>query len=163
VRGGWHGITALPTRAHSPIGAPAELAAPGAAGGKRAIRKQGDRDHCSNSGGYPLFSGTEQGWNLSGYDAIVDHWSRVLVGPSRSRRAFLDLMADPAPGRIEPYKRMAFDIGPKRLDIGEFNRGAASLDSIARAVPATSRHWSARTPDVASRRWRTSIGSIGSV
>jgi hypothetical protein len=72
-------------------------------------------------------------------------------------------MADPASRPIEPYKRMAFDIGPKRLAIGEFNRGAASLDSIARAVPATLRHWSARTPDVALRRWRTSIGSIGSV
>jgi hypothetical protein len=40
--------------------------------------------------GYPLFSGTVQGWNLTGYDPSVDQWSRVLVVRSRSRRALLE-------------------------------------------------------------------------
>lgn len=61
------------------------------------------------NGGYPLFSGTVQGPNLVGYDPSVDRWSRVLVVRSRSRRAFLDMMTDPAYGPIEPYKLMAFD------------------------------------------------------
>jgi len=41
-------------------------------------------------GGYPLFSGTVQGRNLTGYDPSVDQGSRVLVVRSRSRRAFLE-------------------------------------------------------------------------
>ena len=58
-------------------------------------------------GGYPLYAGRTQGRNLFEHRADLDDWSRVLVVRYPSRRAFLDLLCNPAYREIAPYKLMA--------------------------------------------------------
>ena len=59
------------------------------------------------TGAYPLFAGEAQGTNVIGSRG---GWNRVLVMRYPSRRAFLDLIADPAYAPIAPYKLMALDV-----------------------------------------------------
>lgn len=61
-------------------------------------------------GVYPTFAGSAQGQNLLGYGQDVDNWSRILVVRYPSRRAFLDLLSDPAYEAVEPYKLMALQL-----------------------------------------------------
>jgi hypothetical protein len=60
--------------------------------------------------GYPLVGGTTQGKNLMEHEPALDDWSRALVVRYPSRRDFLNLMADPAYGPLEPYKTMALKV-----------------------------------------------------
>jgi hypothetical protein len=60
------------------------------------------------NGGYPMLAGTSQGRNVAGFEPAVDDWSRVAFVRQPSRRAYLDLMTDPAFAPLEPYKLMAF-------------------------------------------------------
>ncbi|MBV8500343.1 MAG: hypothetical protein JO006_01340 [Paucibacter sp.] len=62
------------------------------------------------NGGYPIYAGNTAEPNLFSTDAPLDHWSRVLVVRYPSRRAFLELLADPAYGPIAPYKLMSLDL-----------------------------------------------------
>ena len=62
------------------------------------------------SGVLPLFGGDTQGGNVLDYQAELDNWSRVMVVRYSSRRAFLDLITDPAYAPILPYKLMAFRV-----------------------------------------------------
>lgn len=62
------------------------------------------------SGSYPLFGGQTQGRNLLNAPAQLDNWDRVLVVRYRNRRAFLDLLTDPAYGPILPYKLMSLEV-----------------------------------------------------
>lgn len=63
-------------------------------------------------GAYPLFGSAMQGvldgaqpsTNLISFDPAVDNWSRVLVVRYPSRRAFLELIGDPAYLEYLPYK-----------------------------------------------------------
>lgn len=70
-------------------------------------------------GGYPLVGGATQGGNILGHAPALDDWSRVLLVRYPSRRAFLELLSDPAYGPIEPYKLMALQVvlTPVRDDI----------------------------------------------
>jgi hypothetical protein len=43
-------------------------------------------------------------------DPALEKWSRVLVVRYPSRRAFLELLADPDYAPIEPYKFMALEV-----------------------------------------------------
>jgi hypothetical protein len=43
-------------------------------------------------------------------EPALDDWSRALVVRYPSRRDFLNLMADPAYGPLEPYKTMALKV-----------------------------------------------------
>ncbi len=61
-------------------------------------------------GSYPLFAGMTQGQNLIGHAAELDDWSRVIVMRYPSRRAVLELFADPAYAPFEPYKMMALQV-----------------------------------------------------
>ena len=61
-------------------------------------------------GGYPLYAGETQGANLMGYGEGQDKWSRVLLVRYPSRRAFLDLVTDPAYAPVAPYKLMALEV-----------------------------------------------------
>ncbi|HYA65381.1 MAG TPA: hypothetical protein VEE84_01745 [Burkholderiaceae bacterium] len=58
-------------------------------------------------GGYPIYAGQPQGKNLIEHRVELDDWNRVLVVRYPSRRAFMDLVSDPAYLKIEPYKLMA--------------------------------------------------------
>lgn len=60
-------------------------------------------------GGYLMVGGRVQGANVVDLESnpALDHWSRVLVVRYPSRRAFLELLADPAYAPMEPYKFMA--------------------------------------------------------
>jgi hypothetical protein len=60
---------------------------------------------------YPLFGGKPQGPCVlpASNDPRTDTLTRVLVVRYTSRRAFLDLVSDPAYAPIEPYKVMAFE------------------------------------------------------
>jgi len=60
-----------------------------------------------SSGSYPLFIGTTQGENLFEHAAELDNWDRVIVMRYPSRRAVLELFADPDYMPWEPYKLMA--------------------------------------------------------
>lgn len=60
--------------------------------------------------GYPLLIGRPQGKNIAGFESALDDWSEVLVVRYRDRRAFLELLADPAYGPIAPYKLMAVQL-----------------------------------------------------
>jgi len=62
------------------------------------------------SGSYPVYDGNVSGRNLFGYERSQDDWNRVLVVHYPSRRAFLELVADPAYGPIAPYKLMSLDL-----------------------------------------------------
>jgi uncharacterized protein (DUF1330 family) len=61
-------------------------------------------------GSYPLFAGMTQGQNLIEHAAELDNWSRVIVMRYPSRRAVLELFADPAYAPFEPYKLMALQV-----------------------------------------------------
>jgi len=61
-------------------------------------------------GGYPLYAGQTQGKNLLVHDAGLDDWSRVLVVRYPSRRAFMELVTDPAYREVAPYKLMALKV-----------------------------------------------------
>ena len=61
-------------------------------------------------GGYPLVGGMTQGRNLMPIEPALDDWSRLALIRYPSRRAFLRLLADPAYGPLEPYKKMALDL-----------------------------------------------------
>src|SRR5215470_11282339 len=61
-------------------------------------------------GAFPLFAGETQGGNVMGFDAGEDGWNRVLLVRYPSRRAFLDLVTDPAYAPIAPYKLMALEV-----------------------------------------------------
>ncbi|MEJ6002956.1 hypothetical protein [Paucibacter soli] len=61
-------------------------------------------------GGYPLYAGQAQGKNLLVHEAGLDDWSRVIVVRYPSRRAFMELVTDPAYRTIAPYKLMALKV-----------------------------------------------------
>lgn len=63
-------------------------------------------------GGYPMIGGPVRGANVIDLESnpALDDWSRVLVVRYPSRRAFLELLADPAYAPIEPYKFMALEV-----------------------------------------------------
>lgn len=63
-----------------------------------------------STGSYPLFIGTTQGENLITHAAELDNWSRVIVVRYPSRRAVLELFADPEYMPWEPYKMMALRV-----------------------------------------------------
>jgi len=58
-------------------------------------------------GGYPAYAGSVDSKNLLGRGAGLDDWSRVLLVRYPSRRAFMNLVADPGYALIAPYKLMA--------------------------------------------------------
>ncbi|HYA76680.1 MAG TPA: hypothetical protein VED83_07195 [Burkholderiaceae bacterium] len=58
-------------------------------------------------GGFPLYAGRAQGPNLFEHRDELDDWSRVLVVRYPSRRAFFDLLCNPAYREVAPYKLMA--------------------------------------------------------
>jgi uncharacterized protein (DUF1330 family) len=61
-------------------------------------------------GAAATYAGSVRGRNLFGFDAAVDDWSRVLVVRYPSRRAFLDLVSDPAYAPMVPYKLASIDL-----------------------------------------------------
>ena len=61
-------------------------------------------------GGYPLVSGMTQGKNLMPIQPALDDWSRLALVRFPGRRAFLSLLADPAYGPVEAYKKMALEL-----------------------------------------------------
>lgn len=61
-------------------------------------------------GVYPTFAGKAQGQNLLGSGENLDNWSGILVVRYPSRRAFLDLLSNPAYKAVEPYKIMAVQL-----------------------------------------------------
>lgn len=61
-------------------------------------------------GGYPLYAGVARPENLMEYRPELDRWSRLLVVRYPSRRAFLDLIAEPGFQAVEPYKLMALSV-----------------------------------------------------
>ena len=60
--------------------------------------------------GVPVIGGTTQGQVLVEQEAALDDWSRVAVVRYPSRRDFLNMMADPAYGPLEPYKSMSMNL-----------------------------------------------------
>ena len=62
------------------------------------------------TGAYPLFGGEAQGTNVMGFGPGQDGWSRIILMRYPSRRAFLDLVTDPAYAPTAPYKLMALDV-----------------------------------------------------
>jgi hypothetical protein len=60
-------------------------------------------------GAYPTFAGDVDAANLFGFDPNMDHWSRIAIVRYPSRRAFLDLLSNPAYQEVEPYKAMALE------------------------------------------------------
>jgi hypothetical protein len=87
--------------------------APGYAGSPRA-----SNDHYEESalplalkqGAFAMFAGAPQGGNVMGFGPGQDGLDRVLLMRYPSRRAFLDLVTDPAYAPIAPYKLMALDV-----------------------------------------------------
>ena len=61
-------------------------------------------------GGYPLVSGMTQGKNLMPIQPALDDWSRLALVRFPGRRSFLSLLADPAYGPVEAYKKMALEL-----------------------------------------------------
>lgn len=62
------------------------------------------------TGAYPLIGGHTQGRDVLDASPELDDWSRVLVVRYRNRRAFLDLLTDPAYAPVMPYKLMALSV-----------------------------------------------------
>ena len=60
-------------------------------------------------GGYPVYAG-DLGRNLLEFKPEVDDWNRLLVVRYPSRRAFMDLVTDPAYAPVLPYKLMALSV-----------------------------------------------------
>lgn len=61
-------------------------------------------------GASATYAGNVNGRNLFGFGPEVDDWSRVLVIRYPSRRAFLDLVSDPAYASMVPYKLASLDL-----------------------------------------------------
>jgi uncharacterized protein (DUF1330 family) len=61
-------------------------------------------------GAYPLYAGMTHGQNLVEHAAELDHWSRVILMRYPSRRAALELFADPDYAPVEPFKMMALQV-----------------------------------------------------
>jgi uncharacterized protein (DUF1330 family) len=61
-------------------------------------------------GGFGQFVGTPQGRNVLDSPADADDWTRVLLVRYPSRRAFLELVADPAYAPTAPLKLMASQV-----------------------------------------------------
>jgi len=61
-------------------------------------------------GGMGQFAGTPQGRNVLDSPPDVDNWTRVLLVRYPSRRAFLELLADPGYGPSAPLKLMASQV-----------------------------------------------------
>jgi hypothetical protein len=79
-------------------------------------------------GGYPLLGGEVAGVrsrdgrqhsNLMAYDRDVDDWSRVLVVRYPGRRAFFELLANPAYLDVMPYKLASLKVAlvPVRAEV----------------------------------------------
>ncbi len=83
------------------------------------------------AGAIPLFAGSVRNENVMGFSPPVDHWSRVLVMRYPSRRAFFDLVTDPAYAPIAPYKLAALDVNlvpmAAELTIPDLRLAAAAL------------------------------------
>jgi uncharacterized protein (DUF1330 family) len=62
------------------------------------------------TGGYPVYAGQAQGSNVLVHEPGLDDWSRVLVVRYPSRRAFMELVTDPAYREVAPYKLMALTV-----------------------------------------------------
>ena len=89
---------------------PGQTAFPGTPAQANAYYEEKARALLLKSGSYPIYSGNVSEKNLFGYERNQDDWSRVLVVRYPSRRAFLELVADPAYGPIAPYKLMSLDL-----------------------------------------------------
>ena len=61
-------------------------------------------------GAYPVYAGMTHGQNLVEHTAELDHWSRVILMRYPSRRAALELFADPDYAPIEPYKMIGMQV-----------------------------------------------------
>jgi uncharacterized protein (DUF1330 family) len=61
-------------------------------------------------GGYPAYAGTVRGGNVIATDAALDGWNRVLLVRYPNRRAFMNLLANPAYAPIAPYKLQALEL-----------------------------------------------------
>lgn len=61
-------------------------------------------------GGYPTYAGIPHGGNVLEQRPEFDDWSRVLLVRYPSRRAFMDLVSDPAYQAVAPYKLMALSV-----------------------------------------------------
>ena len=61
-------------------------------------------------GGFPAVAGTIAGHDLFGHELGAANYDRVLMVRYPSRRAFLDLVTDPAYLPYVPYKLMAQDV-----------------------------------------------------
>jgi hypothetical protein len=61
-------------------------------------------------GAIPIFAGPVTGENVIGFEHAGVRWNRVLVMRYPSRRAFLDLLSDPAYAPLAPYKLMSLDV-----------------------------------------------------
>jgi hypothetical protein len=62
------------------------------------------------NGGYPVFAGIPQAKCVVGSYQFIDDLTRILVVRYTSRRAFLQLLTDPAYAPIESYKMMALEL-----------------------------------------------------
>lgn len=99
-------------------------------------------------GGSVPYAGDMHGRNIFGHAAAVDDWSRVLVIRYPNRRAFLELVADPAYAEHAPFKLMSIDLvlAPTEVDMvmPDLRLAAAAL---ALLVFAAAGWWrSARRP-----------------
>jgi hypothetical protein len=61
-------------------------------------------------GGYPTYAGAAQGKNILEQRPELDDWGRVLLVRYPSRRAFMELVTDPAYQAVAPYKLMALSV-----------------------------------------------------
>jgi hypothetical protein len=61
-------------------------------------------------GGYPTYAGAAQGKNILEQRPELDDWGRVLLVRYPSRRAFLELVSDPAYAPTAPLKMMASQV-----------------------------------------------------
>jgi hypothetical protein len=99
-------------------------------------------------GGYALFAGVPQGirsgrdasTNILGYDSDLENWSRVLVVRYPARRAFFELLSDPAYIAVMPYKLAALNVAlvplTDELTVPDVRwmAGAFALAAVALAV-----------------------------
>jgi len=61
-------------------------------------------------GGYPAYAGRIGSGNVIGKNPALDDWSRVLLVRYPNRRAFMDLLTDPAYAPLAPYKLQALQL-----------------------------------------------------
>ncbi|MDD3446961.1 MAG: hypothetical protein PHS60_16250 [Zavarzinia sp.] len=62
------------------------------------------------AGAFPLFAGNVHEENLTDKEPAADNWDRVLLMRYPNRRAFLELVSDPAYGQIAYYKLAALKV-----------------------------------------------------